>query len=141
MADDIFFFWLDAGKVCQRDEFRKGLFCYIKYAEDTDAVGCRAGVEGSYLQKPGGVVGDVDVLLYALRHRVRAEDDCFPALVRLPRGNRGDCSCGHGFDERDGVLAWCICDVDGTTGDAARGGVEARVWVGGLEHVPVRQDV
>ena len=39
------------------------------------------------------------------------------------------------------MFAWLVGDVDWATGDAARGCVEGGVGVGGLEHVPVWEDV
>lgn len=39
------------------------------------------------------------------------------------------------------MFAWIVGEVDWAAGDAAGGGVEAGPVVGGLEHVPVGQDV
>lgn len=39
------------------------------------------------------------------------------------------------------MFAWLVGEVDGAAGDAAAGGVEGGVGVGGLEHVPVWEDV
>lgn len=39
------------------------------------------------------------------------------------------------------MVAGRVGDVDWSTGDCARRGVETRPGVGGLEHVPVGQDV
>ena len=39
------------------------------------------------------------------------------------------------------MLTGLVCEVDGTSGDAAAGGVEGGVWVRGLKHVPVWQYV
>ena len=45
------------------------------------------------------------------------------------------------MDEWKGVLAGGVGDVDGSAGDAAGCAMEGGVGVGGLEHVPVRENV
>ena len=45
------------------------------------------------------------------------------------------------MDEWQGVLAGGVGDVDGPAGHAAGCAVEGGVGVGGLEHVPVRENV
>lgn len=81
------------------------------------------------------MVGRVYVLLDRLADGAGAQDDGLGAAVEL-RGLRS-----HGADEREVVLAGGVGNADGPAGKAARGGVVGRVRVGGLEHVPVRQDV
>ena len=109
------------------DEFGQGARAYVEEGEN----GCTtcAAAEGADFQEALFFVAGVDA--YGFAYYRRAEDDSF-----VVRG-----ACGHCVDQSDVMLARLIGDVDGSTADAAAGGMEAGVGVRGLEHVPVGQDV
>lgn len=111
----------------QGDEFGERLLRDVEDAEEAGAVGGGgAGVVVPDLEEAVVLVGGVDALLDAFRDVVWAEDDC-------ARRVGGDGAGGHGGNEWDGVLAWCVGDVDWAAGEGAGGGV-----VGGvLVHVAV----
>lgn len=87
-----------------------------------------AGV-GADFQQALFFIGSVHA--YSLADDRRAEDDGFAV-----RGARG-----HGSYELEVVLTGLVGEVDGSAGDAPTGGMEGGVWVRGLEHVPVWEDV
>ena len=127
-ADDVIGIGLDAGEIGEVDEFGDGAWGDVEGGEETGAGGSGAG-EGAYFQEVGFLVGGVDACGFA--DDGRAKNDCFPA----------GCGGGHLGNEGDVVFSGLVSEVDGPAGDAAAGGMEGRVRVRCLEHVPVGQDV
>ena len=127
-ADDVGLVGFGAGKGAQIDKFGNRPRGDVEEAEYASAGGGGASV-GPYFQEDFFFVGGVDGC--GLANDAGAKDDGFPPCRRR----------GHLFDEIDVVLAGFVSEVDGAAGDTAGGGVEGRIRVGGLEHVPIRQDV
>ena len=127
-ADDVWGFGSDAGEGVYIDEFGKGTLAHVEEGEDGDS--CVAVPrEGADFEETFFFVAGVDADGFA--DDGGAQDDGFVV----------DGAGGHGGEEGEVVLTGFVGEVDGAAGDAATGGVEGGVRVGGLKHVPVGQDV
>ena len=126
-GDDVGAF-LRAGEGIEMHEFAQGVSGDVEDAQDAGAGVCAADVRGDF-QQSGGRILVVGVCGFA--YEVRTQYDSFAA-------GGGRCEL---VEEGQVVLSWGVGEVNWTTGDGAGCGVETGPGVGGLEHVPVGEDV
>ena len=126
-SDDILLTARDAGESVEVDEFGERAIAHVEEGEDAGAT--HTAGEGAHFEESFFLVAGVDA--YGFADDGGAKDDCF-AL------DGAGCHLG---DQVEIVLTGFVGEIDGTSGDAAAGGVEGGVGMRGLEHVPIGQDV
>ncbi len=126
-SDNVLLVALDARESIDVYEFGQGALAHVEQSQDWSTA--RAAGEGANFQQALLLVAGIDS--YRLADDRRTEDDGFVMY----------CARGHSGDEVEIMLAWLVGEVDGSTRDTAPCGVERRVRMRSLEHVPVWEDV